>query len=78
MPASKGWIEETAKEIIGEFEELLCNNDIKMNNKNPQENNFENEYSYINQKDYEILKQKVIKQLNDFEDYIYYEMNDAA
>lgn len=78
MPASKGWIEETAKEIIGEFEDLLCNNDTKINNKNPQENNFENEYSYINQKDYEILKQKVIKQLKDFEDYIYYEMNDAA
>lgn len=78
MPASKGWIEETAKEIIGEFEDLLCNNDIKINNKNPQENNFENEYSYINQKDYEILKQKVIKQLNDLQDYIYYEMNDAA
>ncbi len=78
MPASKGWIEETAKEIIGEFEDLLCNNDIKINNKNPQENNFENEYSYINQKDYEDLKQKVIKQLNDLQDYIYYEMNDAA
>ena len=78
MPVSKGWIEETAKEIIGEFEDLLCNNDIKINNKNPQENNFENEYSYINQKDYEDLKQKVIKQLNDLQDYIYYEMNDAA
>lgn len=78
MPASKGWIEETAKEIIGEFEDLLCNNDIKINNKNPQENNFENEYSYINQKDYEDLKQKVIKQLNDLQDYIYYEINDAA
>ena len=78
MPASKGWIEETAKEIIGEFEDLLCNNDIKINNKNPQENNFENEYSYINKKDYEDLKQKVIKQLNDLQDYIYYEINDAA
>ena len=78
MPASKGWKEETAKEIIGELEELLCDNDIKINNKNHEDNIFENEYSYINQKDYEILKQKVIKQLNDFEDYIYYEMNDAA
>lgn len=57
MPASRGWKEETAKEIIGEFEQLLCNNEIKINNKNPEENKFETEYSYINEKDFEILKE---------------------
>ena len=78
MLASRGWKEETANEIIEEFEQLLCDNDIKINNINPKENKFESEYSYINQKDYEILKVKIIKQLDDFEDYIYYEIKDAA
>lgn len=78
MLASRGWKEETANEIIEEFEQLLCDNDIKINNINPKENKFESEYSYINQKDYEILKVKIIKQLDDFEDYIYYGIKDAA
>lgn len=78
MLASRGWKEETAKEIIEEFEQMLCDNDIKINNVNPDENKFESEYSYINEKDYEILKGKVIKQLDDFENFICYEMSDAA
>ena len=31
MLVSKSWCEETAKDIIWEFENLLCNNDVKMN-----------------------------------------------
>ena len=33
MLVSKSWCEETAKDIIWEFENLLCNNDVKINNK---------------------------------------------
>ena len=53
MLVSKSWCEETAKDIIWEFENLLCNNDVKINNMNPAENEFESEDSYINKKDYE-------------------------
>lgn len=56
MLVSKSWCEETAKDIIWEFENLLCNNDVKINNMNPEENEFESEDSYINKKDYENLK----------------------
>ena len=69
MLVSKGWCEETAKEIIWEFENLLCNNDIKINNEDPEENEFESEDSYINKKDYENLKNEIIKQLIDLVDY---------
>lgn len=69
MLVSKGWYEETAKEIIWEFENLLCNNDVKINNENPEENEFESEDSYINKKDYENLKNEVIKQLVDLVNY---------
>ena len=58
MLVSKSWCEETAKDIIWEFENLLCNNDVKINNMNPEENEFESEDSYINKKDYENLKRK--------------------
>ena len=54
MLASRGWKEETAKEIIEEFEQMLCDNDIKINNVNPAENKFESEYSYINEKESEV------------------------
>lgn len=54
MLVSKSWCEEMAKDIIWEFENLLCNNDIKINNIKPEENEFESEDSYINKKDYEI------------------------
>ena len=63
MLVSKSWCEETAKDIIWEFENLLCNNDVKINNMNPEENEFESEDSYINKKDYENLKEKVTEQL---------------
>lgn len=69
MLVSKGWDEETAKEIILEFENLLCNNDVKINNENPEENEFESEDSYINKKDYENLKNEIIKQLVDLVNY---------
>lgn len=70
MLVSKSLCEETAKEIIWAFEELLCNNDIKINNINPEENEFENEDSYINKKDFEKLKEKIGKQLKDLADYV--------
>lgn len=63
MLVSKKWCEETAEDIIWEFESLLCNNDIKINNRNPEENEFESEDSYINKKDHEDLKNKVTEQL---------------
>lgn len=53
MLVSKSWCEEIAKDILWEFENLLCDNDIK----------FENEESYINKKDYDKLKEKIIEQL---------------
>lgn len=78
MLVSKSWCEETAKDIIWEFEDLLCHREIKINNDNPEENEFESEDSYINKKDYEDLKEKVTKQLIDLVEYTEYEMRDAA
>ena len=69
MLVSKSWSEETAKDIIWKFENLLCNNDIKINNINPEENEFETEDSYINNKDYENLKDEITKQLIDLVNY---------
>ena len=67
-----------AKDIIWEFENLLCNNDIKINNINTEENRFESEESYINQKDYKNLKDKITKQLLDLVDYVEEKIEDAA
>lgn len=67
MLVSESWREQIAKDIIYEFEQLLCNNDVKINNLEPEKNEFETEYSYINEKDYNELKEKIIKQLRDFE-----------
>lgn len=78
MLVSDSWYEETAKDIIYEFEELLCDHKIKINNKNPDENKYETEDSYINLKDYKELKEKVKKQLKDFADYVEYEIENAA
>lgn len=78
MLVSKSWCEEVAKDIIWEFENLLCNNDIKINNINTEENRFESEESYINQKDYENLKHKITKQLLDLVDYVEEKIEDAA
>ena len=73
MQVSKIFLEATAEDIICEFENLLCNNDVKINNLKQEENKFENEESYINKKDYEELKEKIIKQLKDIEDYCHSE-----
>ncbi len=78
MLVSKSWCEEVTKDIIWEFENLLCNNDIKINNINTEENRFESEESYINQKDYENLKDKITKQLLDLVDYVEEKIEDAA
>ena len=78
MLVSKSWCEEVAKDIIWEFENLLSNNDIKINNINTEENRFESEESYINQKDYKNLKDKITKQLLDLVDYVEEKIEDAA
>lgn len=69
MLVSKSYCEFIADEIIWEFENLLCNNDIKINNLNPEENKFKSEESYINEKDYEKLKKEITKQLLELVDY---------
>ena len=61
-----------------EFENLLCNNDVKINNMNPEENEFESEDSYINKKDYENLKEKVTEQLIELVDYAEEQIEDIA
>lgn len=78
MLVSKSWCEETAKDIIWGFENLLCNNDVKINNMNPEENEFESEDSYINKKDYENLKEKVTEQLIELVDYAEEQIEDIA
>lgn len=78
MLVSKSRCEETAKDIIWEFENLLCNNDVKINNMNPEENEFESEDSYINKKDYENLKEKVTEQLIELVDYAEEQIEDIA
>ncbi len=72
MQVSEKFLEKIAEDIIYEFENLLCNNDVKLNNLNPLENKFETEQSYINKKDYEGLKEKILKQLKDIEEYSQY------
>ena len=78
MLVIKSWCEETAKDIIWEFENLLCNNDVKINNMNPEENEFESEDPYINKKDYENLKEKVTEQLIELVDYAEEQIEDIA
>ena len=78
MLVCKSWCEDTAKDIIWEFENLLCNNDVKINNMNPEENEFESEDSYINKKDYENLKEKVTEQLIELVDYAEEQIEDIA
>ena len=78
MLVSKSWCEEVSKDIIWEFENLLCNNDIKINNINTEENRFESEDSYINQKDYENLKDKITMQLLELVDYVEEKIEDAS
>jgi len=78
MSLRRGWCEDTAKDIIWEFENLLCNNDVKINNRNPEENKFESEDSYINIKDYEELKEKITNELVEFASYVEWSLDDAA
>lgn len=78
MLVSHSWCEETAKDIIWEFEQLLCNHDIKINDEDVKQNKFESEDSYINIKDYENLKEKVTEQLENFADYMEYKIEDVA
>ena len=78
MLVDRSWCGEVSKDIIWEFENLLCNNDIKINNIITEENRFESEESYINQKDYENLKHKITKQLLDLVDYVEEKIEDAA
>lgn len=78
MLVSHSWCEEVAKEILWEFEQLLCDNDIKINNRNSEENEFESEDSYINIKDYNKLKGKIVEELVDLVDYVEYKVQDAA
>ncbi len=78
MLVSNSWCDEVAKDIIYEFEVLLCEHDIKIENKDLENNEFETENSYINKKDYEELTEKVVKQLKDFADYVEYELKEVA
>lgn len=78
MRVSKSWCEEIAKEIIWEFENLLCNNDIKINNIKPEENDFDSEHPHINKKDYKKLEEKITGQIIELADYVEEEIVDAA
>lgn len=70
MLASHSWCEETANDILYEVEQLLCDNDIKINNKDPKQNKFE--------KDYNELKEKITKQLIELVEYTEYQIEEAA
>ena len=78
MRVSKWCCEDTAEDIIYEFETLLCNNDVKLNNLNPEENEFEDETSYINKKDYDNLMKKISRQLKEFAEYVEEKIEEAA
>lgn len=78
MLVSKRYCESVADDIIWEFENLLCNNDIKINNINPKENEFEDEKSYINKKDYENLKKVIAEHLLELANYAECEAQNAA
>lgn len=78
MLVNRSWCKETAKDILYEVEQLLCNNDIKINNKDPKQNKFEREDSYINIKDYNELEEKITNQLIELVNYAEYEIKEAA
>ena len=78
MLVDKGWLGNMADEIIYEFEELLCEHDIKINNISPEENQFETEDACINLKEYNELKEKIMKQLQDFADSVEDDVRTAA
>ena len=70
--------EETAKDIIWEFEELLCNSNIKIKDEKKDENDFEKEHPYINKKDYDTLKRNITKDLMGFSEFVEYKIQSAA
>lgn len=78
MLVDKGWLKNMADEIIYEFEDLLCEHNIKINNIKLEENQFETEDACINMKEYNELKEKIMKQLQDFADSIEDEVRTAA
>lgn len=78
MLVSYSWCEEIANDILYEVEQLLCDNDIKINNKDQKQNKFEREDSYINIKDYNELKEKITKQLIELVEYTKYQIEEAA
>lgn len=78
MLVNKGWLDDIADEVIYEFENLLCEHEIKINNVKQEENQFATEDAYINVKDYNELKEKIKKQLQDFADSIEDDIRAAA
>lgn len=76
MRVNHSWCEVIAKEILYEVEKLLCDNDIKINNKDSKQNEFEREDSYINVKDYNELKEKIKEQLIGFVEYTKYQIEE--
>jgi len=75
MLVSEEYLNNTAEGIIYKFEDLLCNNDVKLNNLNPKDNKFASETSYINEKDHKELKDFIVMQLEHLIEY--YEISAA-
>lgn len=70
MLVNEEYLNSMSETIIHRFEDLLCNNDVKLNNLDPSEDKFENETSYINEKDKKELKDFIVMQLEHLiEDY---------
>lgn len=71
MLVSDNWLKETAKEIISEFEELLSEHNIKIENEDIKNNIFSNN-SNINKKEYDEVKSEIERILKNFADYVEY------
>lgn len=69
MQVSEKHFEDVAEGIIYRFENLLCNNDVKLNNLDPKEDKFASETSYINNKDHKELREFIITQLKQLIEY---------
>lgn len=78
MLVNKEWVSDIAEDIIYEFENVLCEHKIKINNAKPEENQFATEDACINLKEYNELKEKIIKQLHDFADSVEDDVRAAA
>lgn len=77
MLVSSNWVDETANEIISEFEQMLSDHNIKIENKNLKDNIFEGN-SYINKKEANELKSEIERILKDFADYVEYIIESVA